>query len=184
VQFNETKLAGAFLIDLERREDPRGFFARALCHKEMAEHGLVGEMVQCNVAFTHRKGTIRGLHYQVPPAAEVKMVRCIRGAILDVIVDLRPHSPTYLQHIGVELTAENRRQLYVPQGFSHGYQSLTDNAEVVYFVSAFHSPEYERGHRYDDPRVGISWAEPVSLVSAKDLNWPPLEVSEHHTTMS
>jgi dTDP-4-dehydrorhamnose 3,5-epimerase len=182
VQFTETKLAGAYLIDLERREDARGFFARAFCRREMTEHGLVGELVQCNVAFTRLKGTIRGLHYQVPPAAEVKVVGCIRGAVLDVIVDLRPGSATYLKHLGVELTAESGRQLYVPHGFSHGYQSLTDEAEVLYFVSAFHSPECERGHRYDDPNVGIEWPEPATLVSAKDLNWPPLNFPEDRTT--
>lgn len=177
MEFIETKLAGAFLIELERREDARGFFARAFCREEMSAHGLAVELAQCNVAFTHRRGTIRGMHYQAPPAAENKLVRCIRGAIHDVIVDLRPGSPTYLEHLGTELTAEDRRQLYVPEGCSHGYQALTDDAEILYFVSAFHSPECERGHRYNDPSLGIDWPAPVTLVSAKDLNWPLLDLS-------
>jgi len=172
VQFIETKLPGAFLIELERKEDDRGFFARAFCRNEMAARGLVGELVQCNVAFTHRRGTVRGLHYQVAPAAESKVVRCIRGAIFDVIVDLRPDSSSYLQHLGVELTADDRRQLYVPEGFGHGYQALSDNAEILYFVSAFHSPQSERGIRYDDPAFRIPWPAPVTLVSLKDQNWP------------
>ena len=175
MQFIQTKLAGAFLIELERREDVRGFFARAFCRNEMAAQGLSGELAQCNVAFTHLRGTIRGLHYQVPPAAENKLVRCLRGAIYDVIVDLRPDSPMYLQHLGVESTADNRRQLYVPEGFSHGYQTLADNAEMLYFVSAFHAPECERGHRYDDPGLRIEWPAPITVVSSKDLNWPLLE---------
>lgn len=172
MQFIETKLPGAFLIELERREDDRGFFARAFCRNEMVARGLAGELVQCNVAFTHRRGTVRGLHYQVAPAAESKMVRCIRGAIFDVIVDLRPGSSTYLEHLGVELTAADGRQLYVPEGFAHGYQALSDNAEILYFVSAFHSPQSERGIRYDDPAFRIQWPASVTLVSPKDQHWP------------
>jgi dTDP-4-dehydrorhamnose 3,5-epimerase len=174
VQFTETKLPGSFLIELERREDERGFFARAFCRNEMTAHGLAAEMVQCNVAWTHRQGTIRGLHYQVAPASESKLVRCIRGAIYDVIVDLRIGSPTYRQHFGIELTADNRHQLYVPEGFARGYQTLCDDTEILYFASAFHSPEHERGIRHDDPVLGIRWPALVTMVSAKDRSWPGL----------
>ncbi|MFN7659089.1 MAG: dTDP-4-dehydrorhamnose 3,5-epimerase, partial [Dolichospermum sp.] len=138
-------------------------------------HGLKPTVAQCNLSFNHKKGTLRGMHYQTLPAAETKLIRCTQGAIYDVIVDMRPESPTYLSHIGVELTAENRRALYVPEMFAHGYQALTDGAEVVYQVGEFYTPGYERGLRYDDPILGISWPLNATEMSDKDRNWPLLE---------
>jgi dTDP-4-dehydrorhamnose 3,5-epimerase len=173
--FEETKLSGAFIIDLDRKSDARGYFARGFCAKEFEEHGLKPTIAQYNISFNHKRGTLRGLHYQVPPATETKLVRCTRGAIYDVIVDLRPDSPTYLQHIGVELTAENGRALYVPEMFAHGYQTLTDNTEVMYPVSEFYTPGCERGARHDDPKFGIEWPLPVVVISDKDANWPLVE---------
>ena len=143
--FTETKLRGAFIIDLERREDDRGFFARAFCQHEFAEHGLKPVIAQANIAFNRLKGTLRGMHFQFPPAAETKLVRCTRGAILDIIVDLRPESPTYLEHVAVELTADNQRALYVPERFAHGYQVLEDSTETSYQVGEFYTPEAEGG---------------------------------------
>ncbi len=173
--FTETQLKGAFIIDVELLADQRGAFARTFCAKEFEQHGLKPTVTQCNLSFNHQAGTLRGLHYQVPPAAETKLVRCTKGAIYDVIVDLRPDSPTYRQHIGVELTADNRRALYVPELFAHGYQALTDGAEVVYQVGEFYTPGYERGLRYDDPAFGITWPLPVTVISEKDASWPLFE---------
>lgn len=171
MRFTETKLKGAFIIDLEERSDHRGFFARTFCAKEFTEHGLKPTVAQSNVSFNYKQGTLRGMHYQIPPATETKVVRCTYGAIYDVIVDMRPDSPTYLSHIGVELTAENRRALYVPEMFAHGYQTLTDEAEVIYQVGEFYTPGYERGLRYNDPALDIEWSLPVSEISEKDANW-------------
>ncbi|GMA13857.1 dTDP-4-dehydrorhamnose 3,5-epimerase [Deinococcus metallilatus] len=176
--FTETKLPGAFILDLEVREDDRGGFARTFCREEFAAHGLKPDVVQANLSYNHRAGTLRGMHYQLPPAAETKLVRCTRGAILDVIVDLREDSPTYLQHVAVELTAENRRALYVPELFAHGYQALTDGAEVVYQVGEAYTPGFERGLRHDDPRLGLTWPLPVTVISPKDAAWPLLEPLE------
>lgn len=170
--FTETELKGAFIIDLEERHDHRGFFARTFCAKEFEMHGLKPTVAQCNLSFNHKKGTLRGMHYQTPPAAETKLVRCTQGAIYDVIVDMRPDSPTYLSYIGVELTEDNRRALYVPEMFAHGYQALTDGAEVVYQVGEFYTPGYERGLHYDDPILGIEWPLPVTEISQKDATWP------------
>src|SRR5690606_3431192 len=167
MRFTETKLKGAFILDLELREGPRGFFARTCCQKEFEAHGLKPVVAQCNCSFNHKKGTMRGMHYQVPPAAETKLVRCTRGAIYDVIIDLRPESPTYRQWIGVELTEHNRRQLYVPEMFAHGYLTLTDNAEVAYQVGEFYTPGYERGIRYDDPAFQIEWPVAIEVISDK-----------------
>lgn len=169
--FAETKLPGAFIIEVERLEDERGFFARAWCKKEFEAHSLNSDWAQANLAFSRRGGTLRGLHYQVAPYEEAKLVRCIRGAIYDVIVDLRPESPTYRQWLGVELTADNRKMLYVPEGFAHGYQTLADNTETFYQVSQFYSPESERGLRYDDPAFGIEWPIDVQVISDKDKSW-------------
>jgi dTDP-4-dehydrorhamnose 3,5-epimerase len=176
VVFTETNLRGAFIIDLERREDSRGFFARAFCQKEFADHGLNPAVVQANVSSNHRKGTLRGMHFQFPPWAEVKVVRATRGAIVDVIVDLRPESPTYLQHVAVELSADSGRALYVPERFGHGYQTLENGTEVFYLVSQFYSPASDGGLSPLDPRLGIRWPLPVSEVSAKDAAWKHLEV--------
>jgi dTDP-4-dehydrorhamnose 3,5-epimerase len=171
----ETKLKGSFIIDLEERTDNRGFFARTFCAKEFEAHSLKPMVAQCNLSFNYKQGTLRGMHYQVAPATETKLIRCTQGAIYDVIIDMRPESPTYLLHIGVELTAENHRALYVPELFAHGYQALTDGAEVVYQVGEFYTPGYERGLRYNDPAFGIKWPLPVSEISEKDAAWPLLE---------
>jgi dTDP-4-dehydrorhamnose 3,5-epimerase len=172
--FHETKLQGAFLVELDKHEDNRGFFARAFCAKEFVQHGLDARVVQANISGNHKKGTIRGLHYQVPPADETKFIRCIRGTIWDVIVDLRPDSPTYLQHAAFELSADNYKALYVPAMFAHGKQSLTDDTQMLYLMSQFYTPGCERGVRYDDPALDIEWPLPVTDISDKDHSWPLL----------
>jgi dTDP-4-dehydrorhamnose 3,5-epimerase len=174
--FHETKLKGAFIVDLDKKDDDRGFFARAFCSREFEEHGLRPQVVQANMSYNHKKGAVRGMHYQVSPASEPKFIRCISGAIWDVIIDMRPDSPTYLQHIGVELSAENRRAIYVPDMFAHGNQSLTDGAELLYLVGEFYTPGCERGVRFDDPVIGIEWPLPVTVISEKDQSWPLLDV--------
>jgi dTDP-4-dehydrorhamnose 3,5-epimerase len=166
--FTETKLKGAFIIDLERREDERGFFARAFCQSEFREHGLKPIIAQSNVASNMQKGTLRGMHFQYPPAAETKVVRCTRGAILDIIVDLRPESETFLKHVAVELDEDNMRSLYVPERFAHGYQTLRDNTDTNYQVGEFYTPAAEGGLMYDDRALGLSWPLTVSVISAKD----------------
>jgi dTDP-4-dehydrorhamnose 3,5-epimerase len=176
--FTETKLRGAFLLDLERREDNRGFFARAFCQREFAERGLKPVIAQANIAFSRKKGTVRGMHFQYPPAAETKLVRATRGAILDIIVDLRPESPTYLQHVAVELTEDNHRSLYVPERFAHGYQVLQDDTETSYDVGEFYAPSTEGGLRHDDPRLGLHWPLPVSEMTGKDQSWKLLDEIE------
>jgi dTDP-4-dehydrorhamnose 3,5-epimerase len=176
--FTETVLQGAFIIDLEPRTDARGFFARAFCQREFEAHRLKPIIAQANLAFNHHKGTLRGMHFQFPPAAETKVVRSTRGAILDIIVDLRPESPTYLQHITVELTEDNHRALYVPERFAHGYQVLRDNTETSYQVGEFYTPGSESGLLYNDPRLRISWPLPVTVISDKDAAWPLLEMQE------
>jgi dTDP-4-dehydrorhamnose 3,5-epimerase len=173
VIFKETHLKGAFIVEPERIEDTRGFFARAWCKNEFDTHGLNSRFVQCNISFNKNRGILRGMHYQATPHEEIKLVRCTKGAIYDAIVDLRQGSPTYLKWIGVELTEQNHKMLYVPEGFAHGYQTLSDNTEVFYQVSQFYSPESERGVRWDDPAFGIKWPEIDNLViSEKDKNWP------------
>jgi dTDP-4-dehydrorhamnose 3,5-epimerase len=172
--FTETTLKGAFIIDLEPREDDRGFFARGFCQHEFAAHGLKPVIAQVNVGFNKRKGTLRGMHFQFPPAAETKLVRATRGAVLDIIVDLRPESPTYLQHVTVELTADNHRAIYIPERFAHGYQALEDDTETTYFVGEFYTPGAEGGLRCDDPRLGLEWPLPVTVMSDKDRAWKPL----------
>ncbi|MBW4692022.1 MAG: dTDP-4-dehydrorhamnose 3,5-epimerase [Lyngbya sp. HA4199-MV5] len=175
MKFIKTKLKDAVIVDLEVRSDDRGGFARTFCAKEFEEHGLKPTVAQCNLSFNYKAGTLRGMHYQVAPACETKLVRCTKGAIYDVIIDMRPDSPTYMQHIGVELTEENRRALYVPEMFAHGYQALTDGAEVVYQVGEFYTPGYERGLRYDDPVFKIEWPMPVTVISEKDAAWSLFE---------
>ena len=172
--FTPTTLNGAFLVDLEPRGDERGFFARAFCQREFEAHGLKPVIAQANISFNARKGTVRGLHFQFPPAAETKLVRCSRGAILDVIVDLRPESPTYLRSVSAVLSAENRRALYVPERFAHGYQVLEDNTETTYQVGEFYAPALESGLHYADPALGITWPLPIRDLSVKDRDWPPL----------
>ena len=170
--FRETTLKGAFVIEMERFEDKRGFFARAWCQKEVEANGLVSRVVQTNISFNKKRGTLRGMHYQVAPYEQIKLVRCTRGAIYDVVIDLRPDSPTFRKWTGVELTAENYTMLYVPENFAHGFQTLEDNTEVTYQVSQFYSPESERGVRYDDPVFQVEWPFQVEVISEKDIAWP------------
>ena len=174
MKFAETGLAGAFIIEPEPREDSRGFFARTFCAGEFGERGLARVFAQCSVSMTREQGTIRGLHFQIAPAAEAKLVRCTAGALYDVIVDMRPDSKTYLRHVGVELTARNRRALYVPEMFAHGFQTLEGDTEVFYQISAFYAPDLARGLRFDDPKLGIKWPLSVTAMSEKDRNWPLL----------
>ena len=178
MHFSKTKLDGAYVIELERREDSRGFFARAFCQKEFADHGLKQLIAQANVAYNFKKGTLRGMHFQFPPAAETKLVRCTRGAILDIIVDLRPESPTYLQNIAVELNEENGRALYVPERFAHGYQALRDSTETSYQVGEFYAPDCESGLMHNDPRLGLQWPLPVAVISDKDQKFKLLDQIE------
>ena len=173
--FWETLLKGAYIVELEKHEDERGFFARSWCEKEFSSKGLETKLVQCNVSFNKRKGTLRGLHYQVPPHAETKLVRCTRGALYDVIVDLRSASPTFLKWFGVELTAENYRMLYIPERFAHGFQTLKDGTEIFYQMSEFYLPETARGLRWDDPRVGIAWPVADRTISPKDMEYANLD---------
>lgn len=170
--FTPSSLDGAWIIDIEKRTDARGFFARTWCRRELADRGLDTAIAQESVSYNAKRGTLRGLHFQRDPHAETKIVHCIRGAVLDVIVDLRPGSPSFRKWQGVELSAANRRALYVPKGFAHGFQTLSDDAEVAYRISAFHAPEAAAGHRYDDPAFGISWPLPVTVISERDLAWP------------
>lgn len=170
--FDECKLKGAFVIDPEKREDQRGFFARAWCRKEFEAHGLNSDCVQVNVGYNRTGGTLRGMHFQIAPHAEAKLVRCTRGAVYDVIIDLRPDSPTYREWVGVELTADNHRMLYVPEGFAHGYQTLTADTEISYQTSQFYHAEAARGVRHNDPAFGILWPRKVELISEADRSWP------------
>ena len=173
--FWETLLKGAYIVELEKHKDERGFFARSWCEKEFSSKGLETKLVQCNVSFNKRKGTLRGLHYQVPPHAETKLVRCTRGALYDVIVDLRSGSPTFLKWFGVELTAENYRMLYIPQRFAHGFQTLKDGTEIFYQMSEFYAPEAARGLRWDDPRLEIAWPVAERTISKKDTEYANLD---------
>jgi dTDP-4-dehydrorhamnose 3,5-epimerase len=174
MRFAPTPLAGAYLIHLEPRVDQRGTFARAFCAQEFAAHGFETNFVQANVSTNNRAGTVRGMHFQREPDAEVKLVRCVKGAIYDVAVDMRKESPTYLRWFGAELSDENGLAMYVPKGFAHGYQAITGGATVFYFVSAFYAPQSEGGLRFDDPKLSIRWPRPVSEISAKDAAWPLL----------
>ncbi len=169
--FKETKLKGAYIIEIEPLEDERGFFARAFCQKEFEEHGLSSHVAQCNVSYNKRKGTLRGMHYQASPYEEAKLVSCIRGAIYDVILDLRPRSGTYKQWISAELSDENRRMLYIPEGFAHGFQTLKDNTEVFYQMSEFYHPECAGGVRWDDPAFGIEWPISEKIISDADKSF-------------
>ncbi|MDN5749182.1 MAG: dTDP-4-dehydrorhamnose 3,5-epimerase [Pseudonocardia sp.] len=178
MQITPTSLAGAALVDLKRLEDERGFFARSFCRQEFADAGLDPLVEQSNVSFNHRSGTLRGFHYQIAPNQEAKLVRCLRGSIYDVIVDLRPDSPTYLQHFGAELNDDNRTALYVPRDFAHAYLTLTDGAEVLYNVSTSYAPGFERGLRWDDPQLGVDWPTAVTTISEKDAAWPLLSEVE------
>lgn len=173
--FRETKLHGAFLIEPERLEDDRGFFARTFCQREFAEHGLNGRFVQCNVSFNKKKGTLRGMHYQAEPHAEVKLVRCVRGAVYDVIIDLRPESPTFKQWFATELSGSNRLMIYIPEGLAHGFLTLEDDTELFYQMSEFHDPKAARGVRWDDPAFGVQWPGTPAVVSPKDRSYTNFE---------
>lgn len=179
MRFTPTPLPGAYLIDIEPRGDERGFFARAFCRNEFAEHGLETGFVQVNNSLTARQGTLRGMHYQLEPAAEVKLVRCIAGALWDAIIDLRPQSPSFGRWFGAELSAENRRMMYAPRGFAHGFITLSDNVEALYMVSAFYAPERERGIRWNDPRFAIAWPIAPVVLSDKDRDQPDFAPATH-----
>jgi dTDP-4-dehydrorhamnose 3,5-epimerase len=177
--FTPTPLEGVYLIDLEKRGDDRGFFARVFCKREFEQHGLETRLVQFNNSLSRTRGTLRGMHYQLPPHAETKLVRCIRGAFWDVALDLRPNSPTFGNWFGAELSADNRRMMYLPKGCAHGFITLTEDTEAFYLVDAFYAPSTERGVRWNDPRFAIEWpAEPVSM-SDKDRNYPDFDPAYH-----
>ncbi len=176
MRFVPTEIPGPWLIEQERHADDRGYFARTWCTREFAEHGLEARLAQCSVSFNHRRGTLRGFHYQAPPVAEVKLVRCTRGAIFDVAADLRPDSATFRRWVGVELTAQNGRALYVPRGFAHGYLTLTDEAEVSYLMSEFYTPELARGVRWDDPFLGVRWPAPAEVMASRDRDYPDVSL--------
>lgn len=170
--FDPAKLAGAFVVEPERLEDGRGFFARTWCRREFEMHGLATRWVQCNISFNQSKGTLRGMHYQAAPHGEAKLVRCTMGSIYDVIIDLRPESPTFMDHYAVVLSAQNRKALYVPEGIAHGFQTLEDNTEVFYQMSEFYVPESARGIRWDDPAFAIQWPPDARTISEKDRAYP------------
>lgn len=173
MKFTETGLKGAYIIEPERMEDERGFFARTWCRREFEEHGLNSGLVQCSISYNRNKDTLRGMHYQMAPHEEAKVVRCTRGCIFDVIVDMRPASPTHKRHVSVRLSADNRTMLYIPGGFAHGFQTLEDATEVFYQMSEFYHPESARGVRWNDPAFGIAWPDAVTRhISERDRNWP------------
>lgn len=176
MRFTETELRGVFVIEPERLEDERGFFARTFCRREFEQHGLTYDVAQCSISFNRKAGTLRGMHYQAPPHEEVKLVRVTRGAIYDVIIDLRPTSPTLYRWVAVNLTADNRRALYVPAGFAHGFETLEDSTEVFYQISTFYAPESLRGVRWDDPAFGITWPLAPTEMTPRDRNFPPLQL--------
>jgi dTDP-4-dehydrorhamnose 3,5-epimerase len=171
VIFSETPLRGAFLVDLEKHSDDRGFFARTFCRHEFEAHGLNANVVQCNISWNARAGTLRGMHFQRGPTTEAKLVRCTRGALHDIIVDLRPESATYRSHFAIELNTENRRALFIPENFAHGFLTLTDDTEVEYQMSEFYAPGSASGFRYDDPAFKLKWPRTVEVISKQDLSW-------------
>ena len=174
--FTPLDLADAYIIDVDPHMDQRGFFTRSFCQNEFADHGLNPNIVQINTGFSHKKGTLRGMHYQMPPYAEAKLVRCIRGAIFDVMVDLRPNSGTHKKWFGAELTHQNRRMLYVPEGFAHGYITLEDDTEMIYQTSQFFSKEHATGVRFDDPAFHIDWPMEPTVLSEQDKSWQDYRV--------
>jgi len=181
VIFSPTPVEGAYTIEPEKRGDDRGFFARSFCAKEFGAHGLETKFVQANNSFTAKKATLRGMHYQLPPAAEVKIVRCLRGAFYDVVLDIRPDSPSFGHFFGAELTADNRLMMYVPRGCAHALLSLKDDSEALYLVSDFYAPDHERGVRFDDPKFAIPWPLKPQEISAKDAAWPDFNADFHGT---
>jgi dTDP-4-dehydrorhamnose 3,5-epimerase len=183
MKFHPTRLLGAYTIELEKRGDDRGFFARLYCQREFESAAIPTAIVQINNSLSAKAGTLRGMHYQLPPAAEIKVVRCIRGALFDVIIDLRPDSPTFGQWFGAELSADNRLMMYVPRGFAHGFITLSDDTEAFYLVNAFYTPEAERGLRFNDPRFNVIWPQTPVDVSDKDRSWPDFDPTFHGTEM-
>jgi dTDP-4-dehydrorhamnose 3,5-epimerase len=177
--FHETSLKGAYIIEIDKLEDERGFFARSFCNNEFGDKGLISHFVQVNNSFTKHRGTLRGMHYQLQPSAEVKLVRCINGSLYDVIIDLRPDSSTFGKWFGAELSAQNRQMMYVPKGFAHGFVTLQDSTETFYFASSFYSSELERGIRHDDPYFHIDWPVEVIESSQKDKNFPDFDPDWH-----
>ena len=176
MKFTKLEIRDAFLVELNKLGDHRGFFARLWCQEEFEEHGLVPNVVQANISFSKIKGTLRGMHYQEEPHAETKFIRCAKGAIYDVIIDIKPDSPTFMQWVSVELTAENYKMLYVPKGYAHGFQSLEPDSEVTYLVSEFYTPQAEGGIRYNDPAFGLDWPLPVAEISDKDRSWADFKI--------
>lgn len=174
MKYTPTSVAGVTIVDIEPHRDHRGFFSRSFCAGEFASHGLISEVAQTDICFNHTRGTVRGLHRQAAPHAEAKLVRCVRGAIADVAVDVRPESPTYGKHVMVQLSAENRRALFLPPYVAHGFQTLTDDTEILYQVSGRYVPDSEEGFRWDEVEFGITWPLPVTVVSEKDASWPHL----------
>lgn len=172
MKFTETRIPGAYIIDVEPIADERGFFARTWARDEFVAHGLNPDLAQCNVSYNHHKGTVRGMHWQAPPQAETKLVRCTQGGIYDVIVDIRADTPTYRQSVGVELTAENRCALYIPEGCAHGFQTLEDATEVFYMITEYYTPSAARGMRWNDPAIAVTWPLPISVISERDAHYP------------
>jgi len=179
MKFIETPLKGVFVIELEKRGDDRGFFARLFCENEFAQHGLNPKIVQMNNSLSAQRGTLRGIHYQLAPKAEDKTLRCVRGALFDVVIDLRQNSPTFLKHFAVELTAEKRKMIHVPQGCANSFMTLAEDTEIFYFTSEFYSPQHERGIRYNDPALGIKWPMAPAVISDKDKNHPDFKPETH-----
>jgi len=177
--FTAANLNGAFIIELQKREDERGFFARSWCRREFEEHGLNTQLAQCSISFNAKKGTLRGMHYQVRPFEEAKIIRCTMGSIYDVIIDLRPGSSTFKQSFGIELSADNRKMLYVPEGCAHGFLTLEDNSEIFYQMTEFYSPEHARGFRWDDPLFNISWPSQPHVISERDRTYPDYDPGRH-----
>ncbi|MFC1452314.1 dTDP-4-dehydrorhamnose 3,5-epimerase [Verrucomicrobiota bacterium] len=177
--FTETPLQGAYLIDLDKKGDERGFFARFFCRNEFGEVGIDSDIVQINTSLTGHRGTLRGMHYQLPPKSETKVVRCVRGALHDVVLDLRPSSATFGRHFGATLTPENRTMLVCPRGFAHGFITLEEDTEVLYLVSEFYSPDAERGIRWNDPKFDIQWPMAPLHLSDKDRSWPDFDAEYH-----
>lgn len=176
--FTETGLLGAFVVKIQRHEDDRGFFARSFCAREFEAHGLNPELVQCNISYNAKRGTLRGMHYQAPPFEEAKLVRCTMGALYDVIVDLRPDSATFKNSFGVVLTPKDRNMLYVPEGFAHGFLTLADDTEVFYQMSQFYAPDAARGFRWNDPAFALTWPEEVRVISERDEAYPAYESND------
>lgn len=184
MKYTPTSVAGVTIIDIEPHRDHRGFFSRSFCADEFATHGLISEVAQTSICFNHTRGTVRGLHRQAPPHAEAKLVRCVRGAIVDVAVDVRPESQTYGKHVMVELSADNRRALFLPPYVAHGFQTLFDDTEVLYQISGPYAPHSEEGFRWDETEFGIKWPLPVTVMSEKDASWPSLETATAHSGVS